>query len=401
MLLYDCSHTCHCTVNTGIQRVVRKTYKSIQGLTGTTPVCLNPYIKKWKLLDGRELEILGNLIIPKFKTRSAYWTVKQKLLARFCTFSNKNFIKLSDSLFVPEVFKPNWLSCFGLINKMIFGSKIAVFHDAIPINFPTQTPIKTVEYFPFYLEKLLHFDGIAAISINSRKSLTDYWDKNYPDCRHPDVKVIPLGSENVTVSSVFRFKYRGLRESTSCGIIFVSSLEGRKNHLSLLEAANILWKEGICFRLNLIGILNKETGSNIIDRINYLKSSYNRPVKWLGSVDDSVLVDAYRNCTFTVYPSLYEGFGLPVIESLRYGKPCLCTPGGALKEVSSNGGCHIVEDFTAQSISKGIKLMLTDHGYFCKLKKEALAMTFRTWSDYSKDILRFIEEIKFSKKYNR
>jgi len=50
-----------------------------------------------------------------------------------------------------------------------------------------------------------------------------------------------------------------------------------------------------------------------------------------------------ENALFTVYPSLMEGFGIPILESLWHGKPCVCGGNGALGEVARGGGCLIVD----------------------------------------------------------
>ena len=395
-LIYDCSHTCQCLTNAGIQRVVRSIYYAITrcNLIKTSPVYFDIDLNNWRYLFRSEYCLMGPFFIKKkfinlnkILSKRVRFTSLKSIKLRYESFNHKSI----DVLIVPEPFKFRTSRSFDRLHKFNKLYKFAIFHDLIPLLFRSGTGSHKINNFRYYLEQLLYFDGIATISDDSKRSLICYWDKHYPSFPQPPIRSINLGSDFKT--SAYKENSVQPKANRLPNILFVSSMANRKNHLSLLSAAETLWGNGFYFELNFLGsIVDHKLSRLIIDRINYLKSSYNRPVKWLGSVDDSVLVDAYRNCTFTVYPSLYEGFGLPVIESLRYGKPCLCTPGGALKEVSSNGGCHIVEDFTAQSISKGIKLMLTDHGYFCKLKKEALAMTFRTWSDYSKDILRFIEE---------
>src|SRR5438045_6658259 len=54
----------------------------------------------------------------------------------------------------------------------------------------------------------------------------------------------------------------------------------------------------------------------------------------LDEIDDAALDRLYRNCLFTVYPSLYEGWGLPVGESLNYGKICIATNTSSVPEIA-------------------------------------------------------------------
>ena len=67
-----------------------------------------------------------------------------------------------------------------------------VFHDAIALRLPELTPSKTVARFPSYLQELLAFDGIAAVSEESLQSLHDYWDW-LGVAERPLTKAIPLG----------------------------------------------------------------------------------------------------------------------------------------------------------------------------------------------------------------
>ena len=66
-------------------------------------------------------------------------------------------------------------------------------------------------------------------------------------------------------------------------------------------------------------------------------------------------IRAYRECLFTVYPSLMEGFGLPILESLWHGKPCVCGGNSARLEVARGGGCLTVDQTSENAIAAGIK----------------------------------------------
>ena len=92
--------------------------------------------------------------------------------------------------------------------------------------------------------------------------------------------------------------------------------------------------------------------------------------------------------------SIYiRGFGLPVLESLKHGKPCICSSQGAIGENSTKGGCLILENTTPKQIADAIERLLKDAALFRRLRKEARKLNFRTWSDYAKDILDFHSEL--------
>jgi glycosyltransferase involved in cell wall biosynthesis len=105
-------------------------------------------------------------------------------------------------------------------------------------------------------------------------------------------------------------------------------------------------------------------------------------------VDDKTLRREYNDCRFTVYPSLMEGYGLPIVESLLYGKPCVCGGNGALGEVAGGGGCLIVDQTSVESLANGIKKLLQDRQLYARLGEEARTRRFRSWADYIDNFLR-------------
>ncbi|HZR96885.1 MAG TPA: glycosyltransferase family 1 protein [Gaiellaceae bacterium] len=76
-------------------------------------------------------------------------------------------------------------------------------------------------------------------------------------------------------------------------------------------------------------------------------------VRWLGRVDDAELARLYRGAACLVYPSLYEGFGLPVLEALACGTPVVTSRGGATEEVAG-GAAVLVDPLDVVSIADGI-----------------------------------------------
>jgi glycosyltransferase involved in cell wall biosynthesis len=172
-------------------------------------------------------------------------------------------------------------------------------------------------------------------------------------------------------------------------ILYVSSFHGRKNHLTLLRAAEKLWSEGLSFELRLIG---KNTGApfNEIVREIWKLRMRGRPLHWLRHVNDETLLRAYRDCRLTVYPSLMEGFGLPIAESLAHGKPCICGGNGALGEIAHGGGCLIVDQTSEDALAAGIKKLLSDEETYARLSVEARARQFRTWTDYTEKLVQHL-----------
>jgi len=74
--------------------------------------------------------------------------------------------------------------------------------------------------------------------------------------------------------------------------------------------------------------------------------------RWLGRVDDETLADLYRAAAVTAYPSLYEGFGLPVVEAMACGSPVVASDRGAIPEVA--GDAAILVEPSADGIAAGL-----------------------------------------------
>jgi len=139
--------------------------------------------------------------------------------------------------------------------------------------------------------------------------------------------------------------------------LFVGTLEPRKNLDRLLKAfASIPEIYRNQFSLVIAG--GKGWGNfNLKKVINEYR--LNDSVKLLGYVTDCDLSALYANARFLVMPSIYEGFGLPLLEAMQYGTPVLTSYEGSLAEVAGTGGI-LVDPFSVQSISLGIQQMLAD-----------------------------------------
>ncbi|MHB8469183.1 MAG: glycosyltransferase family 4 protein [Gaiellaceae bacterium] len=77
-------------------------------------------------------------------------------------------------------------------------------------------------------------------------------------------------------------------------------------------------------------------------------------VRWLGEVDDDELAALYRGAQCVVYPSLYEGFGIPVVEAMAAGAPVVTSAGGATEEVAA-GAAVLVDPRDESAIAAGIE----------------------------------------------
>jgi glycosyltransferase involved in cell wall biosynthesis len=160
----------------------------------------------------------------------------------------------------------------------------------------------------------------------------------------------------------------------------------------LLDACESLWAEGVIFELQLIGLARSDTAAPALARIAALKAA-RRPLIYDGPADDATLHAAYRRCTFTVYPSLLEGFGLPVLESLQHGRPCICSGVGALGESAHGGGCVLLESVEATAIAGAIRRLLKNASEVATLAAKARSRKFKSWPEYGAELMAWMSTL--------
>jgi glycosyltransferase involved in cell wall biosynthesis len=293
---------------------------------------------------------------------------------------------MPQGVLVPEIFSPAVAGALPALFAASAGPRVALFHDAIALQLPELTPRATVARFPGYLRELLLFDGVAAVSEDSRESLADYW-RWLGVKRAPVVAAITLGLD--PAPGPVGAAAKGAVPTVLC----VGSIEARKNHAALLDACESLWARGARFQLRLVGMANAETGGPALERIRRLRSA-GRPVRYDGALGDEALEAAYGECAFTVYPSLAEGFGLPVAESLSRGRACLCRSSGALGEVSRGGGCFGLGEAGPAEIAAAIGRLLESPAQLASLEAAARGRRFKTWAEYCRELLGWMDGLR-------
>jgi glycosyltransferase involved in cell wall biosynthesis len=141
-------------------------------------------------------------------------------------------------------------------------------------------------------------------------------------------------------------------------VLFVSTILPRKNHRLLVEAWRHLREELGASTPYLLFV-----GGGAPDAV--LAGMMERPksegggVIWLDSVDDPGLEALYRCAWMTAYPSLGEGYGLPVAEALSRGKVCLAAPSGGIREISADL-IDVIDPHEPQSVVTKVRMYLSD-----------------------------------------
>lgn len=392
-ILIDTTTTSHTSAATGIQRVTRCLFFELSQITNTIPVCHDPFLGQWRHLTKKERLTLSS-VSPKGRGRGEVWPLHSRCSGLLFRFLQREPQKLgtSQALIVPEIFSQERYDAFPTLFKHVTGPKIALFHDALALKLPEFSPASTLARFPKYLKELAIFDGIAAVSEDSAACLQDYW-KWLGLKAPPPVKAIPLGIESL--GSKYAEHFTGMTTSRPI-ILSVGTVEGRKNHLALLGAVEDLWRQGFSFELEIIGTSHPVTGHSALLKIKELIEA-GFPLRYLGPVNDNLLAQRYRAASFTVYPSLLEGFGLPILESLSFGKPCICSQDGAIGEAARLGGCVTLPSMHEAYIRDGILSLLKNPEKLQALTHQARARQIKTFKEYVRELLEWLGTLARSK----
>lgn len=172
-------------------------------------------------------------------------------------------------------------------------------------------------------------------------------------------------------------------------LLAVGSIEPRKNLKNLLNAYAKLDKNiKDEYNLTLVGALGWNN-SEIMDLILSLKEW----VHYSGYVSDEALAHLYSQASLFIYPSLYEGFGIPPLEAMACGVPVVASKASSLPEVCGNAAYYI-DPLNVDSIAEGIVTILNDENLKNELIKKGLfrAKEF-SWEKSAKAHLAIFKEI--------
>jgi glycosyltransferase involved in cell wall biosynthesis len=250
----------------------------------------------------------------------------------------------------------------------------AIFHDAIPLKLPHITWPQSVARHPGYMKSLARFDRVWAVSAASRDELRGFWRWQGVE-RTPPVEVLALGAD-FTVAP--RVTATSPRSTLIPQLLCVGILEPRKNQAFLLEVCEDLWREGLRFELHLIGRVNPHFGQPLVARIKSLRKDF-PGLHYHEAVSDAAVVRRYAAARASVFPTIAEGCGLPLLESLWMGVPCVCSDLPVLRENAAGGGGVPVAPNDRAAWRDALRRVLTDDAWHAQLTREATTRPLPTW----------------------
>ncbi len=161
-------------------------------------------------------------------------------------------------------------------------------------------------------------------------------------------------------------------------ILAVSSMDPRKNFIRLVEAFDKIKDKSV--KLYIIGMSFK--AFNTPDLQKLIGENVHLP----GYIPDEKLQTMYQNALLSVYPSLYEGFGLPPLESMTYGCPVINSDIPALREVSQDAALY-VDPYNVEDITQKIEQLLVDEPLRKELQEKGLLQIKKySWDKSAKQV---------------
>ena len=195
-------------------------------------------------------------------------------------------------------------------------------YDIIPLLFPQWHLSSIVEMFHRQLSASCR--AAAAIVASSKATATDLTTVIGVD--RSRISVVPEAVQLVRGNA----RQSPFHQTEAPFALFVGTLEPRKNVRFLFD----LWRENPTALKNLRLVIAGKEGWDV-EACELAKSGM-PGIEYVGYVSDEALSRLYRDASCLVYPSLYEGFGLPVVEAMAAGCPVITSPCGALAEVAAD-----------------------------------------------------------------
>lgn len=227
---------------------------------------------------------------------------------------------------------PSFIEYIKKINSS--GVKLVQFvYDLLPIITPQYSGHSTSFVSKYAYEVYPLCKSIICISKNTKRDLQNYLQKN--NLHEPNIEVIRLG-DDFDMSKPIKPKDKILVKKKIISkdyILCVGTVEIRKNHMLLYYTYKLAKERSVVLpKIIIVGRLGWM--SEAVYEIISNDSDVNDNLIFLNDVNDNELSWLYENCLFSIYPSFYEGWGLPVAESLSRGVPCVCSKSSSLTEIA-------------------------------------------------------------------
>lgn len=239
----------------------------------------------------------------------------------------------------------------------VHGKKVVVVHDMVFRDCPETASLKTRFLLTLFLKRSLkRADRIVTVSEFSKQRIQNYY--GIPDER---ISIVPCGVDieqyhplnDISLIDSVKAKYNIDGEY----FFYLGTLEPRKNILNLIRAYEMFIKGRNKFPKLVLSGGNGWLFDEIFEYVD--KSGLNEQVVFTGYIDDADKVPLLCGAELFCFPSLYEGFGIPILEAMACGTPVLTADSSSLPEVGGNA-CEYCDPTSVESICDSLKTLWDD-----------------------------------------
>lgn len=322
------------------------------------------------------------------KSRSM-WTRIQKYYERFWNFPQRVIAQEADIVHIMDAAEAHIL--YGLKNTA--RRTVVTCHDLINYFYKdnrtasVQLPFVSHSMWLRAIRGMKFADHVVAVSQATAQDTEKILniDSNrisvVPDA--VDETFLPFSKDEV---SSIRENY-GVRAGTLC-LLNVGSTHRRKNLINILKSIAILKKQELPFVLLKVGSDFTDEQKDLIQQLNIQDS-----VRYLGKPDQLALIALYNAADVLIFPSLFEGFGMPLLEAMACGTPVITSNVSAMPEVVEDSGIQ-VDPHSAEAIAGAVTRLYQEPVLRAKLREKGFARAKQfTWSQTAEQIAEIYENL--------
>ncbi len=379
----------------GIQRVVANIINGIEGYSRLKADCrIIPVIPEYD--NCRVFAVDAALVVTMvdaLEVARADRTPLNKAIE--AVYASRKLVepKSGDTFAIAGAF---WIYAhFDMVRQMRDrGVKFVVFiHDLIQISHPEYVhEAATLVFRRSLVDVLTLADAVLTNSEFVAEDVRDFMRKH--TTFEVPVTAVPLATELKPTSSGHRALGEKVRDLIGEPyVLSVSTIEVRKNHMYMIRVWEQLIRKNVA-NIPLLVFVGK-VGWDIEPFLKYLNESdhLGGRLHVIHGVTDYELSELYRHAMFTIFPSFIEGFGLPLGESLAYGKPCISSNRASMPEVGGKFARYINPEDVREGAAE-VERLLADPGELQRWTAEiAAGYKPRTWFEFVTDFFNAATEV--------
>ncbi len=323
------------------------------------------------ILTGNYSEHSYFLYTPSGTPTVNFTTDSSVSICKPTNYVGKRLPFLWRSFMLPNQLKSDGIDLFhGLSNEIPFSIKnsgiksVVTIHDLIFLRFP--------EWYPFIDRKIYEVkfrrscrdaDRIIAISLQTKNDIIEYFgtDPGKIDVVYQGCNAVFQKKADTEQASIIRQKYSIPDEY----LLYVGTVEKRKNLLTIVKALEL---SNLNIPLVVVGRHTSYTGQVK----NYIRNKNMKNIRFIKHVDTNELPVFYQNAKIFIYPSIFEGFGIPIQEALFSKTPVITSKTGCFPEAGGQGSVYI-DPANAEELAETILKLLKDTPFREKVVSDGYA----------------------------